>query len=72
MTSYTLPDEIRTLPIGETLERLKLFSDRADKLIAAFTMIVDDVLENEWRKQFHAGPRGGLRLKSQASKGGAK
>ena len=36
----------------------------------AFAMLITDALEQVWRAEFHAGPRGGLKLKSE--KGGAK
>jgi hypothetical protein len=56
-----LPDAIRRLPLGEKLQRLEnLDPDKVEQ----FVIIVDELLEQAWRENFFAGPRGGQMLKS--------
>ena len=53
-----LPQDVQRLTPGEKLSRLRtLDPKKADAIV----LILDDVLDHEWGKQFHAGPRGGLR-----------
>lgn len=60
-----LPDSVRSLPVEKQLKRLLAMNPAKGKAIA---FLVTDALEREFQKEFHAGARGGLRVKSK--KGG--
>jgi hypothetical protein len=56
-----LPEAIRSLPLGDKLERL---ANLDPEKVRAIEVQVDDVLEQCWRENFYAGTRGGRMLKS--------
>jgi hypothetical protein len=61
MTAHqlVLPDTVRQLPLAEKIKRLNSTDAHA------LDVLVTSCLERYWREEFHAGPRGGLRLKSE-------
>jgi hypothetical protein len=60
-----LPPAIRRLPLADKLQRLaNLDPDQVRTLERVFERRVDDALEQAWRENFFAGPRGGVMLKS--------
>lgn len=56
-----LPAAIRRLPLADKLHRLANLDPTKVQEIA---IIVDELLEQAWRENFYAGPRGGQMLKS--------
>jgi hypothetical protein len=56
-----LPEAIRRLPLSEKIQRL---ANLSEEKVHALEVLVDIVLENAWRENFYAGPRGGQMLKS--------
>jgi hypothetical protein len=56
-----LPEAIRRLPLTDKIERLRSLDPTK---VGAIELMVDDALEQSWRENFYAGPRGGVMLKS--------
>jgi hypothetical protein len=61
MTAHqsALPETVRQSPLAR---KIKLLNSTD---LAAFHVLVTSCSERSWRAEFHAGPRGGLKLKTQ-------
>jgi hypothetical protein len=58
---------VRRLPLEQKIQHLARL---APERVRGLEILVTSVLEDVWREEFHAGPRGGLKLKAR-EKGGA-
>lgn len=61
-TFSVLPDGVRQLSPDQKLQRLAVMNP---ELAHSYDVLITTSLEQCYREQFHAGPRGGLKLKSE-------
>ena len=64
MRRNVLPEAIRHAPLGDKLQRLAQLRPEKVRALDAFVTVL---LEQAWREEFYAGPRGGLLLKAEAA-----